>query len=85
MAKKGVVLDLDVYCDAADDHERGQGRAEAAAWGNAIATLNADTQKAGLWPGGFFKVQTVTSFGHNIMQDTGAMVPANMFLDAARH
>jgi porin len=37
-----------------------------------------DTQKAGLWAGGFFKVQTVTSFGHSIIQDTGAIVPANL-------
>ncbi len=37
-----------------------------------------DTQKAGLWAGGFFKVQTVTSFGDNVMRDTGAIVPANI-------
>jgi porin len=37
-----------------------------------------DTQKAGLWPGGFFKVQTVTSFGDSIIKDTGAIVPANL-------
>ena len=37
-----------------------------------------DTHKAGLWQGGFFKVQTVTSFGDNIMRDTGALVPANI-------
>jgi porin len=40
--------------------------------------LNVDTQKAGLWPGGFFKIQTVMSFGNNLARDSGAMVPANI-------
>jgi porin len=77
MAKKGVVLDLDLYwmpqtiLDGGKD-ETGE------SWGNAIATLNVDTGKAGLWPGGFLKVQTVTSFGDNVMRDSGAMVPANI-------
>jgi porin len=31
-----------------------------------------------LWQGGFLKVQTVTSFGHNILGNVGAVVPANM-------
>jgi porin len=77
LAKKGVVLDLDLYwmpqsITSGGEDETGE------SWGNAIATLNVDTQKAGLWPGGFFKVQTVTSFGDNVMRDTGAMVPANI-------
>jgi len=77
LAKKGVTLDLDLYwmpqtiLDGGKD-ETGE------SWGNAIATLNVDTGKAGLWPGGFFKVQTVTSFGNNLMRDTGSMVPANI-------
>jgi porin len=78
LAKKGVVLDLDVYWMPQMIISGGKDDGRGGGWGNAIATLNLDTQKAGLWPGGFFKVQTVTSFGHNIMQDTGAMVPANI-------
>jgi porin len=55
------------------------GRArDNADWGNAVVTLNVDTQKAGLWPGGFFKVQTVTSFEENLLRQSGAMVPANI-------
>ena len=77
MAKKGVVLDLDLYWMPQWITSGGKNE-ESGAWGNAIATLNVDTQKAGLWPGGFFKVQTVTSFGDNVMRDTGAMVPANI-------
>jgi porin len=79
MAKKGVVLDLDVYWMPQTITSGGKDSGSAGGWGNAIATLNMDTQKAGLWAGGFFKVQTVSSFGHNIMRDTGTMVPANIF------
>ncbi|MBW8327725.1 MAG: carbohydrate porin [Thiobacillus sp.] len=77
MAKKGVVLDLDLYWMPQTITSGGKNE-ESGSWGNAIATLNVDTQKAGFWPGGFFKVQTVTSFGDNVMRDTGAMVPANL-------
>lgn len=77
MAKKGVVLDLDLYWMPQKITSGGKDNS-GAAWGNAIATLNIDTHKAGLWQGGFFKVQTVTSFGHHLMPDTGAIVPANI-------
>jgi porin len=46
-------------------------------WGNTEYTLNADTQKLGLWPGGFFKFQANTGFGSNAFQDSGAIVPIN--------
>jgi porin len=76
LGKKGVVFDLDVYwmpqAITGGGKDSGSG-----AWGNAYATFNLDTQKAGLWPGGFLKIQTVTSFGHSIYGDTGALVPAN--------
>lgn len=77
MAKKGVVLDLDLYWMPQTITSGGKNDSNGE-WGNAIATLNVDTGKAGLWSGGFFKVQTVTSFGDNVMRDTGAMVPANI-------
>jgi porin len=78
MAKNGVVLDLDVYWMPQTITSGGKDDGSGSGWGNAIATLNVDTQKAGLWPGGFFKVQTVTSFGDSIIKDTGAIVPANL-------
>lgn len=77
MAKKGVVFDVDVYWMPQTITSGGKNDVSGA-WGNAIATLNVDTQKAGLWSRGFFKVQTVTSFGNNIARDTGAIVPANL-------
>ena len=77
MAKNGVVLDVDAYWMPQTITSGGKDESNGD-WGNAVATLNVDTHKAGLWQGGFFKVQTVTSFGDNIMRDTGAMVPANI-------
>jgi porin len=78
MAKNGVVLDLDVYWMPQTITSGGKNDGSGGGWGNAILTLNVDTQKAGLWADGFFKIQTVTSFGHSIIQDTGAIVPANL-------
>jgi porin len=77
LARKGVVLDADVYWmpQTITGGRRGNPNSD---WGNVILTLNVDTQKAGLWPGGFFKVQSVTSFGDTLLQESGAVVPANM-------
>lgn len=77
MAKKGLVFDLDAYWMPQSITNGGKNETSES-WGNAITTINLDTQKAGLWAGGFFKIQTVTSFGRNLMRDTGAMVPANI-------
>ncbi len=46
-------------------------------WGNVDYTLNVDTEKLGLWPGGFFMVQADTGFGTDIFADSGALVPVN--------
>ncbi|MFN7428125.1 MAG: carbohydrate porin [bacterium] len=77
MARKGVVFDLDAYWMPQSIVSGGKDTGSAA-WGNAIATLNVDTQKAGMWAGGFFKLQTVTSFGQNLLRDSGAFIPANL-------
>jgi porin len=46
-------------------------------WGNADYTLNVDTGKLGLWPGGFLKISADTGFGHNVFIESGAIVPVN--------
>ncbi len=76
LGKKGVVFDLDLYWTPQTITSGGKDTS-GGNWSNAVAALNVDTQKAGLWPGGFFKIQTVTSFGHSIYRDTGALVPGN--------
>jgi porin len=46
-------------------------------WGTAEYTLNVDTQKLGLWPGGFLRVQGLSSFGQNINHASGALISPN--------
>jgi porin len=77
LARKGVVLDLDLYWMPQKITSGGRDTASGD-WGNAIFTLNVDTQKLGLWPGGFFKLQTVTSFGDHLLKESGTIVPANL-------
>jgi porin len=76
LAKKGVVFDVDTLLTpqgvATGGHDTG-----AELWGNVDYTLNVDTQKLGLWPGGFLKVWADTGFGNNIFSDVGGIVPVN--------
>ena len=55
LGKKGVVLDLDLLLTPQGVGSGGR-EDEAAFWGNSEYTLNVDTQKLGLWPGGFLRV-----------------------------
>ncbi len=77
MAKNGVTLDLDLYWMPQTILSSGKNETSES-WGNFITAFKLDTGKAGLWPGGFFKVQTVTSFGDTLIKDTAAIVPANV-------
>jgi porin len=74
MGKKGVVLDLDMLLTPQGVLTGGRDTG-AEFWGSAEYTLNLDTGKAGLWPGGFLKVQAVSTFGDTIFRDSGALVP----------
>ena len=46
-------------------------------WGTAEYTLGVDTQKLGLWPGGYLNVYALSSFGSSVNRDSGAIVPVN--------
>jgi porin len=50
---------------------------DAEFWGNADYTLNLDTGKLGLWPGGFLHVWADSGFGHNVFKASGTIVPLN--------
>ncbi len=76
LAKLGVVFDTDLLLTPQDVVSGGR-RTGSGLWGNIDYTLNIDTQKLGLWPGGFFKFQGDTGFGSNVFQDVGAVVPVN--------
>jgi porin len=77
MAKKGVVLDTNMLLlpggVATGGRETG-----ADFWGSVDYSLNLDTGKMGLWPGGFFKFEGISSFGNTLYNEVGAMIPTNM-------
>jgi porin len=45
--------------------------------GRGDLTLNIDTQKLGLWPGGFFRVEVEGNYNKSINPDTGALMAVN--------
>ena len=76
LGKKGVVFDVDLLLTPQGVATGGRDTG-AEFWGNADYTLNVDTGKLGLWPGGFLKVWADSGFGNNVFQDVGALVPVN--------
>jgi porin len=75
LAAKGVVFDVDLLVTPQDVLSGGR-KTGGDTWGNADYTLNVDTEKLGLWPGGFLKVSVDSSFG-TALNNSGAIVPAN--------
>ena len=79
LGKKGVVLDVDALLSP----QGVLGGGKDTGWefyGNADYTLNIDTGKLGLWPGGFFKLYGDSSFGDSVQGNTGAVAPVNTWL-----
>jgi porin len=73
IGKKGVVLDIDLLQTLQGVASGGRNQV-ATYWGLAEYTLNVDTQKLGLWPGGFLRVQGMSSFGQNVNHASGALI-----------
>jgi porin len=76
LGKKGVVFDADLLLTPQGVLSGGKDTGWEF-WGNAEYTLNVDTGKLGLWPGGFFKISGNTGFGDTILTNSGALVPVN--------
>lgn len=76
MGKKGVVFDVDLLATPMDVLSGGRSTG-GETWGNVDYTLNVDTEKLGLWPGGFLMVEADTGFGTNVFAKSGALVPVN--------
>ncbi len=83
LGKKGVVLDIDMLLTPQDVASGGRSRS-AQFWGNTECTLNADTGKMGLWPGGFLKSAAISGFGSSVLGDSGGIVPPNSACSPAR-
>src|SRR5262245_26803234 len=77
LGKKGVVVDIDLLQIPQGVASGGRDKV-AKYWGLAEYTLNVDTQKLGLLPGGFLRVQGMSSFGHNVNDASGAIVTPNV-------
>jgi porin len=76
LGKKGIVFDVDLLMTPQVVMSGGRNTG-GDFWGNVDYTLNVDTQKLGLWPGGFFKFSADTGFGSNVFGDAGTIVPVN--------
>jgi porin len=76
LSNKGVSFDLSVT----QILQGVVGGGKEAGWeygGRGNLTLNMDTQKMGLWPGGFFTVEVEGNFGNDVNSQTGALIPVN--------
>jgi porin len=76
LAAKGVTVDLSltqiyqgIVGGGKDDNWKYGGR------GN--LTVNVDTQKLGLWPGGFLTLEVEGNFNKSVNSQTGALMPVN--------
>jgi porin len=75
LGAKGVVIDLDLTVTPMAVLSGGKSTG-GNTWGNLDYTLNLDTQKLGLWPGGFLNVAVDTSFG-TALNNSGTIAPVN--------
>jgi porin len=75
LGQKGVVFDVDLLVTPMDVLSGGKSSG-GDTWGNVDYTLNVDTKKLGLWPGGFLNISVDTSFG-GALNNSGAIVPVN--------
>jgi porin len=75
LGAKGIVIDVDVTATPMGVLSGGKNTG-GETWGNADYTLNLDTQKMGLWPGGFLNVSVDTSFG-TALNNAGTISPVN--------
>lgn len=76
LAEKGVTLDMDVT--QVEQGVVGGGKSDAWQYGGRADLIgNIDTQKLGLWPGGFLTLELEGNFGTGINLNTGAIDPVN--------
>jgi porin len=75
-AKKGVTVDMSLTQTEMGVVSGGKNHDwEYSGRGN--VTINLDTQKLGLWPGGFLTVEVEGNYNRSINPDTGALSPVN--------
>jgi porin len=77
MGKRGVVVDID-FLQILQGNATGGRDTGVSYGGTADYTLNVDTGKLGLWPGGFFKIYAMSGFGDSENSDAGVISAVNM-------
>jgi porin len=76
LAKKGVTFDLSLTQAYQGIVSGGKERV----WhygGHGDLNIHLDTQKLGLWPGGFLTVEVEGNYGNSVNSETGALMPSN--------
>jgi porin len=76
LGKDGIVFDVDLT-SIPQDVASGGPNTGTDVWNNADYTINVDTGKMGLWPGGFFNVSADSGFGNAVNANAGTIVPVN--------
>ena len=76
LATRGIRFDADLLLTPQGVASGGHDTV-AEFWGNAEYTLNVDTGKAGLWPGGFLRVIANSGFGDSVLGTSGAISLVN--------
>ena len=75
-AKRGIFLDVDLNQTLQGVADGGRAGKQAY-WGSTTYTLNVDTGKAGLWPGGFLTVMGESTFGETVQPASNAVLAVN--------
>ncbi len=75
-ARKGLTLDL-ALTQIVQSNIGGGKKTDWEYGGRGNLTLNIDTQKMGLWPGGSLTVEVEGNFGNYVNPYTGALMPVN--------
>jgi porin len=76
LGTRGVTLDVDGLQTYQGVMTGGKAQ-DSGYWGLVEYTLRFDSQKLGLWPGAFFNVSAMSSYGSTAIKDTGSLVPVN--------
>ena len=76
LAAKGITLDANVT-QVTQGVVSGGKNSEWVYGGRGDLTGNLDTQKLGLWPGGFLRIELEGNWGDSVNTKTGALLPAN--------
>jgi len=76
LAKKGVTFDMNLT-QVWQGVTNGGKETEWEFGGRGNLTINVDTQKLGLWPGGFFTVEVEGNFDNDVNFNSGAIIPVN--------